>query len=49
MEEARRGLRLLLQDNPKLTCEKVRIAMLYSPSTMDRICASLARAGLPVN
>jgi tetratricopeptide (TPR) repeat protein len=48
MEEARRGLRLLLQDNPKLTCEKVRIAMLYSPSTMDCICAGLARAGLPV-
>jgi adenylate cyclase len=48
MEEAMRGLRLLLQDNPKLTCEKVRIAMLYSPSTMDRICAGLALAGLPV-
>jgi adenylate cyclase len=49
MEEARRGLHLLLQDDPKLTCEKVRIAMLYSPSTMDRICAGLAQAGLPVN
>jgi len=46
MDEAKRGLHLLLQDDPKLTCEKVRTAMLYSPKTMDRICDGLARAGL---
>ena len=48
MEEARRGLLLLLQDYPSLTCEKVRVAMLYSARTMDRICDGLAQAGLPV-
>ena len=48
MEDARRGLRLLIQDYPSLTCEKVRVAMLYSAPTMDRICDGLARAGLPV-
>ena len=47
MEDARRGLRLLIQDYPSLTCEKVRVAMLYSGPTMDRICEGLARAGLP--
>ena len=48
MEDARRGLRLLIQDYPSLTCEKVRVAMLYSGPTMDRICDGLARAGLPL-
>jgi adenylate cyclase len=48
MIEAKRGLRLLMQDYPSLTCEKVRAAMLYSARTMDRICNSLAQAGLPV-
>lgn len=48
MEEARRGLRLLLKAYPTLTCEKVRGAMLYSAPTMDRICDGLAQAGLPV-
>jgi len=49
MDEARRGLRLLTQDYPCLTCERVRVAMLYSARTMDRICDGLARAGLPVS
>ena len=48
MDEAKRGLRLLMQDYPSLTCERVRVAMLYSPRTMDRICDGLAQAGLPV-
>jgi adenylate cyclase len=47
MEDATRGLRLLIQDYPSLTCAKVRVAMLYSGPTMDRICEGLARAGLP--
>jgi adenylate cyclase len=48
MEDAKRGLRLLLQDYPNLTCERVRVVMLYSKRTMDRICDGLAQAGLPV-
>lgn len=48
MDEARRGLALLLQEYPSLTCETVRTAMLYSARTMDRICDGLAQAGLPV-
>ena len=48
MEDATRALRLLIQDYPSLTCEKVRVAMLYSAPTMDRICNGLAQAGLPV-
>jgi adenylate cyclase len=48
MEDARRGLRLLIQDYPSITCGKVRVAMLYSAPTMDRICNGLAQAGLPV-
>jgi len=47
-EEARLGLRLLMQDYPNLTCERVRVAMLYSAQTMDWICEGLAHAGLPV-
>ena len=43
------GLRLLLQDYPAMTCATVRAAMLYSDPVMDRICAGLARAGLPVS
>ncbi len=42
------GLGLLLQDYPGMTCSQVRAAMLYSAPVMDRICAGLARAGLPV-
>lgn len=41
------GLRHLLQDYPGMTCAAVRRAMLYSAPVMDRICAGLARAGLP--
>jgi adenylate cyclase len=48
MDEARQGLHLLMQDYPSLTCERVRLAMLYSTRTMDRICDGLAQAGLPV-
>jgi adenylate cyclase len=48
MEDARRGVRLLIEDYPSITCEKVRVALLYSAPTMDRICDGLARAGLPV-
>jgi adenylate cyclase len=48
IDDARRGLRLLLQDYPSLTCQKVRVAMLYSERTMDRICDGLEQAGLPV-
>ena len=43
------GLRNLLQDYPGITCTKARAAMLYSEPVMDRICAGLARAGLPVS
>ncbi|MEZ5817693.1 MAG: winged helix-turn-helix domain-containing protein [Hyphomicrobiaceae bacterium] len=46
---AAEGLRLLLQDYPDMTCAKTRAAMLYSEPVMDRICARLARAGLPVS
>jgi adenylate cyclase len=49
MDEAKRGLRLLVQEYPSLTCETVRMAMLYPAQTMDRICEGLARAGLPVH
>ena len=42
------GLRLLLNDYPALTCEKVRAAMLYSEPVMQRICSSLVRVGLPL-
>lgn len=45
---AAEGLRLLLQDYPDMTCASVRAAMLYSDPIMDRICAGLARAGLPI-
>ena len=48
MEDARRGVHLLIEDYPSITCEKVRVALLYSAPTMDRICDGLARAGLPV-
>jgi adenylate cyclase len=48
MKDARRGLRLLIQEYPSITCDKVRVAMLYSAPTMDLICDGLARAGLPV-
>ena len=43
------GLRLLLQDYPGMTCSMIRSAMLYSDPIMDRICAGLARVGLPVS
>jgi adenylate cyclase len=46
---AAEGLRLLLHDYPGMTCAKARAAMLYSEPVMDRICAGLARAGLPVS
>jgi hypothetical protein len=46
-ENAANGLRLLLEDYPDMTCEKVRAAMLYSEPVMQRICTGLSRAGLP--
>lgn len=46
---AAEGLRLLLQDYPGMTCATARGAMLYSDPIMDRICAGLAKVGLPVH
>ncbi|MFM9938635.1 MAG: winged helix-turn-helix domain-containing tetratricopeptide repeat protein [Hyphomicrobiaceae bacterium] len=48
-DAAAEGLRLLLQDYPGMTCASVRAAMLYSDTVMDRICARLAKVGLPVS
>ena len=45
--DAVHGLRLLLQDYPAMNCAEIRAAMLYSNPIMERICAGLARAGLP--
>ena len=47
--DAATGLKFLLRDYPLMNCAEVRAAMLYSEPVMDRICAGLARAGLPVN
>jgi tetratricopeptide (TPR) repeat protein len=47
-DDARRGLALLLEDCPGLTCEGVRAAMLYAEPVMRRLCAGLAHAGLPL-
>jgi len=47
-DDAARGLRQLLEDCPDLTCEGVRDAMLYPEPVMQRLCAGLARAGLPL-
>ena len=48
LDAARNGLRLLLQSYPDMTCSKIRVAMLYSEPIMRRICAGLARVGLPL-
>jgi hypothetical protein len=41
------GLRLLIQEYPSITCEKMGIAMLYSHRQWIEFCDRLTRAGLP--
>lgn len=46
-EDAKNGVRLLLQTYPNLTTEKVRDAMVLPEAEMNWICKSLVSAGLP--
>ncbi|MEJ1934601.1 tetratricopeptide repeat protein, partial [Nostoc sp. NIES-2111] len=47
VEEARAGLRLLMDDYPGITVTKVRAALPFTPSTLARVLDGLRQAGLP--
>ena len=46
-EDAKQGVRLLLQTYPELTTAKVRDAMVFAEAELDWICENLIKAGLP--
>jgi len=46
-EDAKQGIRLLLQTYPELTTAKVRDAMVFAEVELDWICGNLIKAGLP--
>jgi adenylate cyclase len=46
-EDAKNGVRLLLQTYPELTATKVREAMVLPDAEMNWICNNLVKAGLP--
>jgi len=46
-EDAKNGIRLLLQAYPNLTAAKVREAMVLPDAEMNWICTNLVKAGLP--
>ena len=46
-EDAKNGIRLLLQAYPDLTAAKVREAMVLPNAEMNWICTHLVKAGLP--
>lgn len=47
MDEAAVEFKRLMTAYPDLTVTKFRKAMVFSPATMDRMCASLRKVGLP--
>ena len=47
MDEAATELKSMLIAYPDLTVTKFRNAMVFSPATMDRMCANLRKVGLP--
>ena len=47
MDEAATELQSMLIAYPDLTVTKFRNAMVFSPATMDRMCANLRKVGLP--
>jgi adenylate cyclase len=46
-EDAENGVRLLLQNYPKLTATRVREAMVLPDAELNWICSNLVKAGLP--
>lgn len=47
LKEAETSLRILRQAYPEITVKRFRQAMVFSPPTLDRICAQLRALGLP--
>ena len=47
MDEAAAELKALLVAYPDLTVSKFRKAMVFSPATMDSMCANIRKVGLP--
>ena len=47
IEEAKGAYALLMESYPDLTASKIRKAMVFSPTVMDRMLADLKTLGLP--